>query len=106
MLDPQLRVILFHEFFDHLAALRGLLLVGVEGRNFLQRRNRRDLGNDRITYSFGSVSDAAILSKTLLKVPDWVKLEALCYSENDVDVSSWKNLSMLGATVRLLQLLF
>src|SRR5438067_10961546 len=100
VLDPQLRVILFHEFFDHLAALRGLLLVGVEGRNFLQRRNRRDLGNDRITYSFGSVSDAAILSKTLLKVPDWVKLEALCYSENDVDVSSWKNLSMLGATVR------
>src|SRR5262245_22104097 len=37
VLDPQLRVILFHEFFDHLAALRSLLLVGVEGRNFLQR---------------------------------------------------------------------
>src|SRR6266581_3897037 len=37
VLYPQLRVILFHEFFDHLAALRGLLLVGVEGRNFLVR---------------------------------------------------------------------
>src|SRR5499425_257362 len=37
VLDPQLRVVLFHKFFDHLAALRGLLLVGVEGRNFLVR---------------------------------------------------------------------
>src|SRR5258707_10662332 len=37
VLNPQLRVVLFHEFFDHLAALRGLLLVGVEGRNFLVR---------------------------------------------------------------------
>src|SRR5215467_683492 len=37
VLDPQLGVILFHEFFDHLAALRGLLLVGVERRNFLVR---------------------------------------------------------------------
>ncbi len=30
VLDPQLRVVLPHEFFDHRAALRGLLLVGVE----------------------------------------------------------------------------
>src|SRR5258705_1583267 len=37
VLDPQLRVVLFHEFFDHLAALRGLLPVGVEERNFLVR---------------------------------------------------------------------
>src|SRR6516164_839698 len=37
VLDPQLRVVLFHEFFNHLAALRGLLLVGVEVRNFLVR---------------------------------------------------------------------
>src|SRR5262249_8683400 len=37
VLNPQLRAVLLHEFFDHLAALRGLLLVGVEGRNFLER---------------------------------------------------------------------
>src|ERR1700733_16226607 len=35
VLNPQLRVVLFHEFFDHFAALRGLLLAGVERRNFL-----------------------------------------------------------------------
>src|SRR5262245_52718429 len=37
VLNPQLRAILLHEFFDHLAALRGLLLVGVEGRYLLER---------------------------------------------------------------------
>src|SRR5260370_32454930 len=37
VLDPQLRLVLFHEFFDLLAALGGLLLVGVERRNFLER---------------------------------------------------------------------
>src|SRR5215467_8813419 len=35
VLDPQLRVVLFDEFFDHLAALRGLLLIRVEGGNLL-----------------------------------------------------------------------
>jgi Helix-turn-helix domain len=35
VLNPQLRVVLFYEFFDHLAALRSLLLIRVEGRNFL-----------------------------------------------------------------------
>ena len=37
VLNPQLRVVLFHEFFDHLAALRGLLPIRVGGRNFLVR---------------------------------------------------------------------
>ena len=37
VLNPQLRTVLFHKLFNHLAALRGLLLVGVEGRNFLVR---------------------------------------------------------------------
>jgi tripartite-type tricarboxylate transporter receptor subunit TctC len=37
VLDPQLRMVLFNESFDHLAALRGLLSVGVEVRNFLVR---------------------------------------------------------------------
>jgi len=37
VLDPQLRAVLFHEILDNLAALRGLFLVGVEGRNLLVR---------------------------------------------------------------------
>src|SRR4030095_11858395 len=37
VLDPQLRAVLSHEFFDHRAALRGLLLIGVEGRDLLVR---------------------------------------------------------------------
>src|SRR3984893_18260750 len=37
VLNPQLRVVLLQEFFDHRAALRGLFPVGVEGRNFLVR---------------------------------------------------------------------
>src|SRR5712672_2030817 len=37
VLDPQLRLVLFHEFFDLLAALRGLLLIHVVGGNFLVR---------------------------------------------------------------------
>jgi hypothetical protein len=37
VLNPHLRVVLFHEFFDHLAALRGLLPVCVEVRNLLVR---------------------------------------------------------------------
>src|SRR5262245_30055257 len=35
VLDPELRVVLFHEGFDFLAALRGLLPVGVEVRHLL-----------------------------------------------------------------------
>jgi hypothetical protein len=37
VLNPQLRLVLFHECFDHLSALRGLLLIRVEGGNFLVR---------------------------------------------------------------------
>ena len=37
VLDPQLRVVLFHELFDPLAALRGLLPIRVGDRNFLVR---------------------------------------------------------------------
>jgi len=37
VLNPQLRVVLPHEFFDHRAALCGLFPVSVEGRNFLVR---------------------------------------------------------------------
>src|SRR5580692_3655527 len=37
VLDPQLRVVLLHEFFDLFAALGGLLPVGVEVRNLLVR---------------------------------------------------------------------
>jgi hypothetical protein len=37
VLDPELRAILFYELFDHRPAPGGLLLVGVEGRNLLER---------------------------------------------------------------------
>src|SRR5207237_9556900 len=37
VLNPQLRLVLFHEFFDHLAALGGLLLIRVVGWHFLVR---------------------------------------------------------------------
>jgi hypothetical protein len=37
VLNPQLGVILFHECFDALAALRGLLSIRVGDRNFLKR---------------------------------------------------------------------
>ena len=37
MLNPQLRLVLFQEFFNHLAALGGLLLIRVEGWDFLVR---------------------------------------------------------------------
>src|SRR3954471_4018113 len=37
VLDPELRAILFYELFDHRSAPGGLLLVGVEGWNLLER---------------------------------------------------------------------
>jgi hypothetical protein len=37
VLDPQLGVVLLHEIFNLLAALRGLVSIGVRHRNFLER---------------------------------------------------------------------
>src|SRR6266446_3590516 len=65
VLNPQLRVVLFHEFFDHLAALGGLLLIRVEGWDFLVRDLFRiviEIARQQDIPGFGELEKQSLVS--------------------------------------------